>query len=459
MMKTLYLTILTTLSLTAYGQQGNQPAPPDDKVWSLQECIQYAFKNNIQVRQSELTVLNNELNLRQAQFNRLPNLNASTGLTNSVGRSVDPFTNDIISQDINSQSYNLNTSVTLFNGFGQVSAVQQSRANLEKANYDLEDQRNITALNIANNYLNILLANEQLQSARLNLETSRLQEEQRQKQLDAGAVAPQDLLLVKQQVATDEVTVIQAENNLDLARLILKQSLQLPASVEMEIEVPAIEIPTDELSGLDMEEVFQQSLALPSVKSAASQVESSRYGINIARANRYPSLSLNGGFGTNYSSAAPDFIPDGPNSVKENTYFNQLDFNQRRFVSLQVNIPIFNRFATNTQIGLAKIGWENAKYLEQGVKNQLRQDVEQAYYNARAALKTFNATSRQVETLELSFRNVTQRNELGAANAFEYNQIKNDFNRAQNDLIRAKYDYIFKLKVLEFYQEIGRAHV
>jgi outer membrane protein len=452
MKQRLLLAVLIASATTAFGQ-GSQ-GPSTAKTWTLMECIEYAYKNNIQVKQSELNVMTDEINLRQSQFNRLPNLTASTSVTNSVGRSIDPFTNLIINQDINSQNYSANSNITLFNGFGQTSAIQRNRANLDKSRYDLEDAKNTTALNISSYYLNILLAQEQYKNTQLSLETSRLQVERTRKQVDAGALPTQNLLQIKQQYANDEVLMIQAENNLELARLTLKQALQLPASEDMEIVVPVIDEPSEEFLLLGMDDIYQNSQSLPVIKSAESQVLSFRHGVTVARSGRYPTLSLNGGFNTNYSSAAPDVFPDpsSPTGVKENTYFNQLDFNQRRFVSLQLNVPIFNRFSTNTNIGLAKIQWENAKYIERNVKNQLRQDVEQSFYNARAALKTYQATKDQVEALQESFRNATQRNELGAINPFEYNQIKNDYTRAQNELVRSKYDYIFKVKVLDFYQ-------
>jgi outer membrane protein len=433
--------------------QGSQ-GPTTAKTWTLMECIEHAYKNNIQVKQTELNVMTDQLNLRQSQYNRLPNLTASTSISNSVGRSIDPFTNLIVNQDVNSQNYSANTSVTLFNGFGQVNTVQQNKADLEKSKYDLEDAKNTTALNISSYYLNILLAQEQLKNTQLSMETSRLQVERTQKQVNAGALPTQNLLQIKQQYANDEVLMIQAENNLDLARLTLKQALQLPASEQMEIVIPAIDEPSEDFLLLQMEDIFENSQGLPVVKSAEAQVLSFRHGVSVARSGRYPTLSLNGGFNTNYSSAAPDVFPDpsSPTGFKENTYFNQLDFNQRRFVSLQLNIPIFNRFSTNTNIGLAKIQWENSKFIERNVKNQLRQNVEQSFYNARAALKTYQATKGQVQALQESFRNATQRNELGAINPFEYNQTKNDYTRAQNELIRSKYDYIFKVKVLDFYQ-------
>lgn len=429
-------------------------AQPADKVWTLADCINYAYLNNIQVQQTQLNVLTSQLNLRQSNYNRLPNLTGSTSLTNNVGRSIDPFTNIVVDQDVTSQSYGLNSNVTLFNGMGQVNAVKQSRADLEKSEYDLQNQKNTTALSIANLYLNILLTTEQFKSAQLNLQTSQLQLERTSKMVAAGALPVQNELQAKQQVANDELLVIQAENSLELAKLALKQALQIAASEQFEIDVPELSDPDAQTLELDLDQVYTNSLQMPNIKSAEAQVESNQYRIQVAKASRYPTLSLFGGLRSSYSSAAPDQFPDptSPSGFRENTYLNQLDFNFARFVQLSLNIPIFNRFQTNTNIGLAKINFENSNLTYKSTLNQHRQSIEQAYYDARAAAKTYDATRKQVEALGESYRNVEQRFELGATNAVEYNQIKNDFNRAQNDLIRAKYDFIFKIKVLDFYQ-------
>lgn len=424
------------------------------KVWTLEGCINHAWKNNIQVRQSELTVLNNQLVLKQTQWARVPNLNANVSGRNSVGRSIDPFTNIIRDQDITSQNYGLNSSVTLFNGLNQHNTVKQNEATLNKSEFDLENQKNITALSIANQYLNILLAQEQVKNAQLSLTTSKLQAERTEKQVDAGAFPKQNLLQAKQQVASDEVNLITAENSLDLARLVLRQALQLPSSEGMQVEVPAIPDPNVNVIDITLDDVFQSALSLPEVKSAEEQVKASQFGLASAKSFWFPTLSLQGGLGTNWSSAAPDQFPDpdSPTGFKENTYANQLDFNRSRFISLQLSVPIFNRFQTSTGVKQARITLQNSEYGLTNVKNQLRQNIEQAYYNARAAAKTYQATKNQLEALEESYRNVEQRFNLGATNSVEYNQIKNDFNKSQNDLIRTKYDFIFKLKVLDFYQ-------
>jgi outer membrane protein len=233
-----------------------------------------------------------------------------------------------------------------------------------------------------------------------------------------------------------------------------QQAMVLQFPYLLTLAIAALADPSEIVLAVTLEEVFQSALSLPEVKSAEEQVKSSEYGLGVARSSLYPSLQLQAGLNTNWSSAAPDQFPDpdSPTGFKENTYWNQLDFNRARFVGLQLNVPIFNRFQVSTGIKRAKITLQNSEYGLANVKNQLRQNIEQAYYNARAASKTYQATKQQLDALEESFRNVEQRFNLGATNSVEYNQIKNDFNRSQNDLVRTKYDFIFKLKVLDFYQ-------
>jgi outer membrane protein len=424
------------------------------RVWSLQECIDYAYRNNIEVRQREIGVLNREISLRQSRYNRLPDLGASANLTNNVGRSIDPFSNLVVDQDVTSHNYNASSSVNVFNGFSLINTINQNKSQLAKSEYDLQDTKNNTALNIANFYLNILLALEQVNNAMLGVESSRIQAERTEKQFNAGALPRQNLLQVLQQLANDELNLVQAENRYELSKLSLKQALQLPAETDLEIQRPQLSDPSEEALAIDLNQVFEGALGLPVVKSAQAEVESSTYGVAISRAGRYPRVTLAGGLGTNYSTAAPDIFPDpgSPTGFRDNTYKNQLDFNFRRFVQLQFIIPIFNRFQTNTNVGISKLTLDNARLNEDLIKNRLRQNVEQAFYDARAAAKTFGATKRQVSALEESYRNIEQRFNVGAVNAVEYTQTKNDFNRAQNDLIRAKYDFIFKMKVLDFYQ-------
>ncbi len=471
-MKLKLLLLITLLPWLGYAQTG--------KVWTLEQCINQALKNNIQIKQSELNTRQNQLALQSAQYSRIPTLNGSSSFSFNTGRSINPFTNTIETDDITSQRYNISSSVTLFNYFSITNSIKQSKIDVDRSVYDLEDTKNVTILNIVTFYTNILLNEEQVANAELAIETSKLQLDRTKKQFDAGAVARQNLLQIEQQLANDELSLVRAENALNLAKLNLQQAMQIPTTNDFQVQIPELPDPTGQLVIGSPRMIYEQAMSVqPNIKSADASVESSEYDVKITEANYYPSLTLNAGIGTSYSSLAPDQIPaagadniiisqpigvvDGtgqivstetsiPATFTDNTYFNQLDFNRNTFVSLNLNIPIFNGLQAKNGVANAKINLERAKLNALNERNLLRQNIEQVYQDAVAASKSWEAANNQVAALEESFRNVERRFNLGSSDPVEYNQIKNDLNRAKSDLIRAKYDFIFKLKILDFYQ-------
>ncbi len=448
--------------------------------WDLKSCIDYALKNNIQVKQSELNRNQNKINLKSAKYSRLPTLNASTGYTLSSGRNIDPFTNTIVENNVQSQRIGLNTSVTLFNYSSITNQIKKGGIDLQISEYDLEDSKNITTLNVITFFTNVLLNEEQVNNAKFSLETTKLRLDVVEKQFDAGVVAQQDVLQIKQQLAVDEVNLVQAENAFQFAKLTLQQAMQLPVSNDFTVINPQLGDPNTDQVLISKESVYNQALSSqPNIKSADASVESAALDVKINQANYYPTVTLNGSLGTSFSSVAPDQIPrDGsPNTIIERlvgvvqssgdsviasslepvefvdlTYGRQLDFNQNSSLTLSLNIPIFNGFRARNGVQSARIGQRRAELNAQNVKNQLRQNIEQAYQDAIAAAKSYESSKRQIQALEDSFKNVEKRRDLGSATAIEYNQIKNDLSVAQSNLTRNKYDYIFKLKILDFYQ-------
>ncbi|WP_375578237.1 TolC family protein [Marivirga tractuosa] len=470
MLRIFIIFIFLTIGLNLNGQ---------DK-WSLQKCVDYALENNLQVKQSSLDVESAEINLFGSKMNNLPSVNGSLGVNTSTGRSIDPFTNTIIDRGINSQNAGLNASLPLFDGGQRYNSIKRDQYGQLASEKDLESVKNDVTLNVVTFYTNILFNKELLEIAKLRLETTEIQENRVEKQVEIGALAQADLLQIKQQKANDELEVVRAQNNLDISYLQLKQALQIPADQPFDIEIPDLPEPNPEDLMESSSNVYQYALQnQPIIKAAEYRKESAIRGIGVARSGYYPSLSLNAGISTNYSDAAPEQFPvlgsenmtvtrpigvventgdlvvtqqEVPSEFTENTYWNQLDFNQRRFVGLSLNIPIFNKFQVKNNVQQAIITQKRSEYQLTSVKNQLQQTIEQAYLDVKAAAKSYEALKNSFEASELSFKNAEQRLELGATDAVEFTQIKNDFERVKSDLIRAKYDYIFKLKVLDFYQ-------
>jgi len=471
MMKKIILVLLMSASTVLVQAQD---------VWSLQKCIDYALENNIQIKQSELNTKTADINLFGSRMSSLPNLNASAGYNYSVGRSIDPFTNTIIDSDITSQNGSINASVPIFNGFQIRNATKRDEQGLLAANYTLEDTKNTVTLNVVTFYTNILFNQELLQVAELRLLTTQTQEDRTSRQVDLGAIALADLLQIRQQLANDELEVIRAENSVDLSILQLKQALQIPADVPFAIEAPELPEPDESALLESSTQIYNYALKnQPVIKAARANLQSAEYGIGVARSGYYPSINASAAISTAYSSAAPSQLPaigseqivqdvpigvvQGTNQVvitqttipsefRDNTYLNQLDVNQRRFIGLSLNIPIFNRFQVKNSVNRAVIDFERNEYQLIAAKNDLQQTIEQAYLDVKTAAKAYSALENSLEAAELAFQNAEQRLELGATDAVTFTQIKNDYERVKSDLVRAKYDFIFRSKVLDFYQ-------
>ncbi|WP_421868923.1 TolC family protein [Marinoscillum sp.] len=483
-MKKLILTLLLAVFM------GFQTYAQDSlNVLDLQQCIDIAIENNLSVRRSNLQKERARVTYNQSRAEMLPSLNVGGNYGYNWGRSIDPTSNDFITQQINFSGINGNANVTLFNWFRITNTVKQNRLGLESAEYDVDKAVNDISINIVTFYLNVILNRELVENARYQLESSQEQLSRTKKLVAGGALPRTNELELMSQVATNEVNLVNAENNLNLALLNLKQAMLLPVAEEIELVVPDLEL----TGGPDMlttsEEVFQSALeAMPEIRSAELQVEQAAMGVKVAEAGYAPTLSLNGSFRTNYSDAFKTFnlneenpytinrdsngdiitnptlyVTSGGTAVEEISvtangtretvsFSDQLDQNLSRSLSLNLNIPIFNNLRANAGVQNAKINLQQAEIAVLEQKNTLRQIIEQAYNDAFAASKTYAASQRQVEALEETFRSIENQYNLGAANFTDYQVASNNLFRAKSDLVRAKYDFIFKTKVLDFYQ-------
>lgn len=456
---------------------------------SLQECIEYALKNNINIQQSRLNLRSDEVALKQAKANLLPSLNFSSNASYSVGRTISQFSNEYVTLPVRQQSIGASTSLVLFNSFRRLNTIKRNQNNIQASQQNVEATKNDITLQVIDAYTQILFNRELLATTRIQLRTRELQLSRTRKLVNAGSLPSADALQLEAQVASDEAAVVNAENNLALAYLQLKQILQVSYEQPLEVVIPVVEVPEETALPVSAGAVFSEALNMPAVRSAELQIKSAEYDITIARSDYYPTLSLNAGLSSNYSSAAPTRIPAAnteytvseveapnyfvqvpqgtqglpsrlpvfirteiPNEFRDNTYLNQLEFNLQQYVGLSLNIPIFNNWQVRTNVANAKIGLDNAQLNLINQRMQLRQNIEQAYLDAKSAAKSYAASVRQVASLQAAFKNTEIRYQAGGIDAVVYNQSKNELNAAESDLIRAKYQYIFSLKVLDFYQ-------
>ncbi|WP_346824110.1 TolC family protein [Rapidithrix thailandica] len=456
----------------------------DEKHWSIERCIQYAMDNNLEVKMSRLSVNQSQEAIKYSRHQRLPSVGASASYNWGWGRNIDPFTNVPVTEGTRTSSFGISANMVLFNGNKINSSVKQSHIDLQASQYDVQKSENDLKLFLVSDYLQILIDRENLENAKRTVETTQSQLERTEKLVQAGALPEADLYDLRSQLATNELQMVNAENKLSLSYLNLKQRLQLTEQQEFEVIIPEIPEPDASLMVQNIEEVYHTALSLqPEIKSADLKVQSAELSVQISKADYYPTLSLQGGLSSSYSSALKQ-VPDGfetlpePMSMpvgfvdpsytggavwpvirevnevsvyRDADFFTQLDKAFRQYVGLNLSIPIYQKNQVNYSVARSKVQYETAKLNSQIERNTLRKNIEQAYYNARAAAKTYASNKRQLEALQEQFRVTEQRYKSGMDNVTDYIISQNQLNNAQSDLIWSKYDFMFKLKVMDFY--------
>lgn len=445
--------------------------------WTLQQCIEHAMKNNLQVR---IAILNNELNqanLKQSRANVLPNLNFGANNTYNFGKTIDRFTNQFANTRVQSINLGLQTQWNLFNGLQNYHTIKQNEINLMTGKYDIDRTKNDVSLNIANAFLQIVLARELVNITQNQVNTTNTQLTRIKKLVDAGALPKFNQYDVESQLSSEELNVVNAQNQLNIANLNLALLLNLNPE-EFSISKPEVPNPNDLPLNFTAQQIYTSALSnQPIIKSAENQVLSAEKGVKIAKSAISPSLVFSGSLGTGYSGLAQQIagydstiatigytaVGDKVYSLfvnpvlEKSPYGTQFKDNFNRSLGLTLNIPLFNNLQTHTAITRAKINVESARLQLLQAKLDLQRTILQAYTDANGALKKFNATEKSVIALKESFKYVEQRYNVGAANSVDYNTQKNNVTNAEAQLLQAKYEYIFKAKVLDFY--LGKAIV
>ncbi len=450
------------------------------QVWTLEECINYALENNLDVQRTQLNAQTSEVGFQQAKMQRYPNLTGRASGARNWGRSIDPVTNLFVSQAINSVNLSASSSVVLFNGMSINNTIKQNEFAYEAAMKEVEVTQNSVVLNIVAFYTDVLFTRELMENSRTQLNSIEQQVERTRLQVEAGALPQANLLDLQAQFATNEFNVVTAENNYEQAKVRLKLAMQLPPQAEVEIVVPDMDVEADMIMELTAYEIYQIALEnMPEIKAAEYNLESGEYGVKSAKGAFYPSIVLNGNVFTNYSDRIDSrIINTGEVNVTDITigrvqntnepvvttievpvtseeafgFSEQINENLSQSVSLGMNIPIFNRFSARYDYQRAMINRDQAMLNKRDREYQLWQVIQGAYNDVEAASKSYNSSLLQVRAREESFRVVERRFNNGAANFVDYQVAENDFFNAQSDLLRAKYDLIFKQKILDFYQ-------
>ncbi len=418
-------------------------------IWSLQKCVDYALENNIQIKQQQLNTNYIENQVSQAKSNRLPNLNGQIGNDYSFGRSLTYYNTY---ENVNSATVSggLGTNFTIFNGLILNNEIKRYELDLQATIQDLQKAKDDIILNIAGMYLQILFAEELVLVDSAQMEVTNQQISRTRQLVEAGSLAKGAQLEIEAQLAREELQLVNDRNNLQLYYLGLYQLLELPISESFKIEKPLLPEIKATLALSNSFDVFNNAMSLrPEIKAAQLRVESAQKQLDIAKGYRYPSLTFNANYYNLYNNQYSYIGSD-----QKIPFDEQLKNNSRSSASFNLSIPIFNRSQVKNGISNANLQIEDYKYRLQSASNTLRKEIEQSYTNAIAALNRYNSTQKAVESMQEAFRYVEEKFNVGMVNSVDYNLQKNQLTAAQSQLLQAKYEFIFRSKILDFYNGI-----
>ncbi len=465
-MKSLFFLLVTFIATRYYAQPNNQ--------WDLQACIDYAQKHNISLKQAEIQARISKNNYVQSEANILPTFNAGAQHTYNFGRTIDRYTNTFANSQVLSQNFYLSSNVVLWSGLAQYNNIKANQYQYLANTENYLQQQNDLALNIATNYINVIFSEEILAIAKTSYSLTQEQLARTEKLVYEGALSKSVLYDLKAQLANDNASVINADNNYQLTLLTLKQLLNLDSVNQFNITRPNIEIAQSDLSSLSVQNIYETALNNQhSIKSAQYGLLASEKTLNVAKGKLSPTLSATGSLGTGTSelnknvsvnivgaelapyitqSGESIYAPKTEIITTPKTFTDQFNENVNKSVGFTLSVPLFNGLQNITSIKNAKLNVLNAKYTQDLTEQNLYKTIAQAYANANAGLSKYNANKLSVEAAELSFNFTQQKFNAGAISVFEFNTAKTRLQNAQSNLIQSKYDYIFKLKVLDYYQ-------
>ena len=433
----------TLLLIGLLGFMGSHPANAQTKQWSLRECCDYAVEHNISIKQQENQCRQQELQLSTAKNSRLPDLSGSIGQNFSFGRGL-TAENTYSNTNTSSTSFGLSTSMPLFTGFRIPNEIKLNQLNLEAATADLEKAKDDIRMQVAKAYVQILYDREIADVANRQIEIDSAQVQRLEAFVDNGMAAEAELSQQKATLANSRLTATQAENNYRLSILTLTQLLELPTPEGFSVVKPNL----SELTGLDgletPDQIYAEALGVkPEILSQQLKLKGSEHSIKIAQAANYPTLSLGGGLGTNYYTTS---------GFPSDKFGKQLENNFSQYISLNLNIPIFNRFQTRNNIRSARIDLENQQLQLDNTKKTLYKEIQQVYYNALNAQTKEKSSEEALLSSKDAFQLMQAKYENGKATITEFNESKNNYLKSESDLVQARYENLYQHALIEFYR-------
>ncbi|WP_127136554.1 TolC family protein [Flagellimonas oceanensis] len=421
-----------------------------NKKWTLRECVEYAVENNLTVEQFELDLENAKIDKSDAIGNLLPSLNGNTSASSNTGFSINPTNNLPTNSTANNVNISATSSITLFDGLRNINQVHRAKMNAIANQYRLENLKDDIRLNVANAYLQVVSNKEQLKTFRAQYAVTEQDLKRTKELVESGVVPRGDLLEIEATAANQEQQIINGESNVLISKVSLAQLLQITDYENFDIAEEEFDIPPSDILSNSPKVIFDKALGFRNdIKFSESNVELAEQDLKIAKGAYLPTLSAFFQYGTRYSDVTQ--IPDGNGGVYTPGLTDQLWIFDGISYGAQLNIPIFNGWSTRNNVMRSKISLDKAKLQLEQDKLDLESTIQQAYVNVNTFEKAYAAAEKTLEARTLAYDYAKERYDVGLMNAFEYSQAQARVENAQADVIRTKYDYIFRLKILEFY--------
>jgi len=433
--------LLITISVNA--QEGDE--------WSLEKCINHAIQNSLQVQQANLNQSQAALIKKQSIWAQAPTISAGYRNGLNLGNSVNPTNNELITVPNLNSNLSLSLNGVIFQGLQIRNTIRQSKVDLEAREKDVEQAKNDVALSVAQAYLSILLSKESKGVFEEQAKVTKAQYDQTIKLIEGGVLAENSKYDLEAQTARDEENIVIAKNNIDLAYVNLKVLMNVDVAKEISIqEVGDLEV-DETLEESNLEDVYKEAiLNQPNILAAKLRERSAQLGVSIAKGGLWPTISYYGGLGSNFSTAYK--YPGTENVIP---YFTQFGITAAANVGINISVPIFNGLRTRIGIQQAELGIKVAELATTQLEATLKSNIERALVDVRAAKKRLGVSKKSVIATRLSVENTRKRYDLGVVNSFELTSVQNTLIAAESSVLQAKYDYLFKLKILDYYR--GRA--
>lgn len=465
MLNKLFTSTIVFLSTLLYSQ---------NQEWDLQRCIDHAQKNNITLKQAEITTQINKNNANQSKATILPTINAGAQHQYNFGRTIDRYTNTFANSQVLSQNFFVSSNVVIWSGLSQYNNIKANQYQYLSSNENYLQQKNDLALNVATAYINVIFSEEILEISKSQFNLTKEQLVRTENLVNAGALAKSAVFDLKAQLANEELNVTNSDNNYQLAILTLKQTLNIDTLNSFKITKPILDISDSELSKLSIQSIYEQALKNQhSIKSASYNLLAAEKNLAVAKGRVSPTLSATGSLATGTSEldkkiVGANLIGADPIGATQNgdivyapryefvtekkDFSDQFSSNVNKSFGFTLSVPIFNGLQNYSGIKNAQLNNLNAKYTEDLAEQNLYKTIAQAYANAKAAYNKLESSKLSVEASEQSFVFAQQKYDVGALSTFDYNNAKTRLQNAQGNYVQAKFDYVFKLKVLDFYQ-------